>query len=1175
MATALTAGNLTNLRAGNHTSKAWLAVFAPTTVGTAQINQTSFTNPIAQLTIDSKSANFTTLVKAGMTVWLGTTAGARDVGVFRVRKAPTSTILYINEISDGDSGGLSLATLAELADNLHITVLNHYGIHPVLSRIAFSGGTGTFYKDYDIAYANQTTVTSTPVQINIGDHFAGFVDTSTNKVTVSYAVVVRAFGSGVTASSYSWNVDDGTITVGSGSSSSITATFPKGQRWVTCAVTLSNSVMVTVKRAVMAYNTSDTLPYEIEITSDTRTLKGRTVNFNVTEKTLDNANLNEGTLGIIFEQSSWNGGTIGTAITQFTGYVRTAATNSSATQAVRGDYVMESALLLYEQMPFVSQQLTVASTPANWAEVSTTLAHTEYYMFYLLYWHSTLSTLFDLFPDGTYIGYKFQAFSSAGGSLLKALDENLARLNMGIGQSSAGSLYVYRNPAYMTNAERNALAERMTITDDDISQLDFEENLRAQVSLVKGYGASYSNGVVTPYVSQGMGLSRGEGGIEETLEGQLLSASGAQAELNRRTSNHFVMLSNPHPRITALFIGNYDVFDLPNLAWVSFSISQAYSPNGVAYSGRAYPVEVSVAWLPDGVKIATGVFTEETSGLNAPAQTMPVVIGNDYPPYEIPFPPIDPDTGGIVIPYDPYVPPIDIFGDGSPIENPPEDDPPSGARIVFAWGGGTLAYMYPDLDAQWMVLHTLDDVDGYIVDVMIDKQSTIFTNPDGDLTLWVTTDDAGSEEGILKITDTLTGSPTVVRKDTASYYLRQNYHEVGGITGQEYGPTDEGYFGDSSTRTCTLPGNSAATQNISLGNSTFSKAILTSEGTIQYGAAGYEVDAAYFTTDGWTTYERHNGIQVNGMFIRPSKIAYNTNHHYIWNFKHIDGETLVCAYISPDGTYTGSGSIVLKVFVSSSTSLYGSGTALYTDDEFTTENLTSNTTLLSTTPPDYGFDVNDYSYLIAQAQLDEIHYSTTSAFDGITLTRAQDMAVYDEMWAIHLLKIPYRTIASGRNPNSNLASCHFVYGRRTASGSLRKAVYNFTGDVVVSDTDITPVISSVNYICLESDSLEISGNDSRVMAGWFEKETGQDGSVVLYTSTGGTSWTARTLLAGGDFLIWETKSAFWTCGTDHNDVDGAPICYSPDRGVTVYDYTTNWDDVVGERPIEGCRVARF
>lgn len=103
-------------------------------VAQARINQSAFSYPLAQLTVDSTSG--WSDVKAGMTVYVGSTAGAKDRGVYRVRLAPGGATLYIGETSSQDAGELPIAIRsAGFADNDYITVLQRYDIWSILPVI--------------------------------------------------------------------------------------------------------------------------------------------------------------------------------------------------------------------------------------------------------------------------------------------------------------------------------------------------------------------------------------------------------------------------------------------------------------------------------------------------------------------------------------------------------------------------------------------------------------------------------------------------------------------------------------------------------------------------------------------------------------------------------------------------------------------------------------------------------------------------------------------------------------------------------------------------------------------------------------------------------------------------------------------------------------------------------
>jgi hypothetical protein len=78
-----------------------------TIVATAQINQSSFTYPIVQLTVDNTSADWLTEAQVGRMFMIGTAPGLHDVTVGVIRKTTGSTTLYIDPKSVSPGSELS------------------------------------------------------------------------------------------------------------------------------------------------------------------------------------------------------------------------------------------------------------------------------------------------------------------------------------------------------------------------------------------------------------------------------------------------------------------------------------------------------------------------------------------------------------------------------------------------------------------------------------------------------------------------------------------------------------------------------------------------------------------------------------------------------------------------------------------------------------------------------------------------------------------------------------------------------------------------------------------------------------------------------------------------------------------------------------------------------------
>jgi len=168
MTDAITAPQLATLRSPGQWSKLFIAGSEmPRTIFNARVNQT-FAAPtdtvkpydkIAQVTYDLDGITPVGVygdALPGMTCFVGTTGtgtGLHDVGIVRIRKAATSSVLYFGEESD-----------IEWADNLILTVIDSMEIWPKHFRVASS----VSYVDYDVPYSDQHTVFA-PVPIMGGD----------------------------------------------------------------------------------------------------------------------------------------------------------------------------------------------------------------------------------------------------------------------------------------------------------------------------------------------------------------------------------------------------------------------------------------------------------------------------------------------------------------------------------------------------------------------------------------------------------------------------------------------------------------------------------------------------------------------------------------------------------------------------------------------------------------------------------------------------------------------------------------------------------------------------------------------------------------------------------------------------------------------------------------------
>src|SRR5690349_7619073 len=236
-ARAATSPELVLYRTPNKKTKLRAAIFQPTTIYTARVNF-NFTSwdGILEIPYDTGSGTLANVL-ADMTLLIGTSAGAHDVGIVRLRDKDSSKF-YIGESSD-----------VKVLDNHFLTVIDDFGLwarHVLIDD-------GEPFMDGGIAYSDQHTKFD-PVPIMGGNRVLKLT-------SATVAAAFSAAGSYVidsTISSYAWS-----CATASGSSGTTTST-PTFQfnsvGWHLVYLTLTAANGKTFKAVRYVYIYSDAAP---------------------------------------------------------------------------------------------------------------------------------------------------------------------------------------------------------------------------------------------------------------------------------------------------------------------------------------------------------------------------------------------------------------------------------------------------------------------------------------------------------------------------------------------------------------------------------------------------------------------------------------------------------------------------------------------------------------------------------------------------------------------------------------------------------------------------------------------------------------------------------------------------------------------------------------------------
>lgn len=1147
---ALTSGELDAFRGAGHASDVWLSVVPAATVGTAHINQATFTNPVTQLTVDNTSVGWTTYVRRGMTVWIGTTAGARDIGVYRVRSNPTSTILYIAEMSSGDPGMLALSILRPLADNAYITVIrdwNLWSIFPVIEN-------GEFLKDVDTPYTDQNELSGEiPGYINVGVHPVGHMDGST--IDFTFTADVQWFET-IGSASIDWTFANGTPGTATGAGPH-TVSFPAGTHEVSVAAVSDNGGEAFAVRQVFAHDFAVNPPYSVKILGDRATKQGRRVSAEIIGTGLDDTPLQTGAMVVLWEELYFeNGDTLDSACTQLTGWIESiSGGDDGGVPTYRVEIIQ--ALHRLEQIRGFSQVLTATANPSNWQEVSPALCHFNFYVFYLLYWHTTLLSLFD-YDAQDFVEVVMNTWANDPGDWYSTINRLGSFVSAELGQASDGTLYLRRKPSLMNNTDRNLLVERVTLTLNettcDLAIIpDMERRQFPEVGQTQGFAFQYNyiTGQKTGLKSYAPGEVPGQGGRTEQMPDQWVAHP---SHLDLLVSNYHAMVNNPYPRVTVQLTRSNTVNALltapAEMYWIELEVDADHWPEGVAFSSRCVVEDVSITWNDDGTKDATLNLVPETNGNYAPAQQMPVTIDDQTDPTTVQFPSIDPIDGTLLIPYDNLL--------GLPPASTPvvsEDEQVSG--VLFAWSENAVGIAYNPATPAFLIFWS-PPTSETLQSLVFDRRSPRFTTDrlKGALRLWAATD-----TNFYYCANALASNPAMLQRvalDT-NRLVRGVNGVVGGVVvyGSGEFPAIETLF-DSLFIDSTL-NMIWSTPGTVLGQTY--RIVLS--GTYQVNTFDHPgaYDDAWYTqypTPGGPWSGPYQHIVMDDDYTVTPAPAYESSHIYEFERTGTGGE--FTATIADTPRDDNDGGILMEVYTTADSQCTGTA---YSDDNGETWSYTQFGAGVLDGPG--GMDCDDYNLGVV------VGVGVTGSGTSLYCTQAYTDAVADLISGIptttgstqyNLVRIPHRRLNSTQLNNDETA-LHIIWGSdHLISGeALWWGVLNVTTATMSSITPITPDISAVLYVPVGPEALETYAGDSRITLLLARPSTG--GNIVrLRSIDAGATWALAGTVSDFSFVRWTGKNRAWFGGEDG-------IGFTSDRGVGLDDRDGDYELVIEAFPLIG------
>ena len=651
---AINSSELALLRSRPHETNLWLSIYKPVTIFAAQVNDVAAAPGLRIVTYNNVTTGAYTAIKNGMTMYIGTTSGARDIGKIRVRQADATTVT-VAENSD-----------IEWADDLYITVVNFWEINAVYPRMEVPDPedptTQIWYKDYDIAYTNQNSMFGG--FICMGSHYAGFIDPNTGVCNVYYSSS-GTFSFEPTEVNYtcSWLFEGGTPTGSTSKTPGYVSYNTPGHYVTTLTITnLYSSATDTSYRHISIYNRPEVgtnvpiLNWELLSLDGSRDAGGYQGRIKIRENIED---VVDGALIVIFADDKYGGTSQsigGNANNRqtifFVGYILDGSISYNyEDSSVEFDVGSPVEVMKLSEGFVVSvksssdpagQDLVDDNFPSAWALLLRMQCRGAIYHY--LKWHSTVLYTNDFKFSG---GDQFIEYFDADRESLYDAINNLMRSTL-YGEvvcDRQGRIYTEVSVA-ATDSATTSFTSVMDISKQDwIGNPTIEESFNYKLGYLEMGAIGYTpaptgtfEGSSAPYLSCAPGTAPAYRGNVQRIQGLAISS---QDQLNTLNGNVFVYLNSKYAHMEFELSGNYRNLDIAPNEIINVTLDEIDTPKRLVWNKKAFH-PIGMSWTYDskkGILLPTLTLHEVTQGYSGGTITIP------------PIPPVtDPDGGDWDIP---------------------------------------------------------------------------------------------------------------------------------------------------------------------------------------------------------------------------------------------------------------------------------------------------------------------------------------------------------------------------------------------------------------------------------------------------------------------------------------------------------------------------------------------
>ena len=540
----LTAQDLATQRKQPQSSELYLSIFTPQTAMTAIVTGTPAKGDM-EISYTGASGSYLS-VEAGMTLLVGSTAGARDVGKIRIKSIDGSQVVVAEN------------SHIPWAVGQHLTVLRYWELWPVYPRIISNPSNDEdviFYKDYDIDYTDQNSLFGTFVCA--GPHRAGLAgDNLFWSSSGTYSILEDSL-------TYEWAFEGGTPT---GSTSAVPGDVlysTPGQYVTRLKVTDGNGVVDTTYRYVSIYNGAPSIKnWNISNLSGSREEGGYSATVSIIDESVT---VNDGDVVVIWsndwygdENRSLGGNAHGNQKIFFTGHVLSGSVRYNFQSGVI-TFQVGSITDLMRMSEGFSISVESKASPSRWFEVLDLDGRRALYHY--LKWHSTTLSISDFRWKGQ--DQKIQYFDSDRESIFDAVDNYMRGALLGsVCADRQGTIWAEVG-AWGVADSTGTFPPIMTIQKSDwVNEPTIEQRFSPALSYLELGGIAYS-GIVTgtydAFISAAPGQTPHVRGSVERLQGLALAS---QSQLNSICGNLYANRNAKNYAVSLEMAGNYRGLDI-------------------------------------------------------------------------------------------------------------------------------------------------------------------------------------------------------------------------------------------------------------------------------------------------------------------------------------------------------------------------------------------------------------------------------------------------------------------------------------------------------------------------------------------------------------------------------------------------------------------------------------